>query len=169
MLILFYGDGFWQPDLTRKMIYLSWNSRGLGNLRALHSSCSLIQMYKSNVICLFETLVHEKRIKEIKIKLMIIVLLLIVQEEVEGQSCFGENPFDCRLINFTQNFINMEVHYLDKPLQRFTSFYDFLERNKKKDSWQLCGNLLMIISSLSVSWEVLMISYQTRTKKIRRR
>lgn len=43
------------------MNIVSWNCRGMGNLRAVPNLKDLIRTYKTNILFLFETLVHVKK------------------------------------------------------------------------------------------------------------
>lgn len=48
------------------MNIISWNCRGLGNLRAGPSLKHLVRMYNLVAIFLYETLVHSNKVKEFK-------------------------------------------------------------------------------------------------------
>ena len=51
------------------MSCLSWNCRGLGNSRAVRSLCDLVKSHRPRILFLMETLVHEMKIEELRIKL----------------------------------------------------------------------------------------------------
>ncbi|KAL2947523.1 hypothetical protein AAZX31_20G074800 [Glycine max] len=59
----------------------------------------------------------------------------------KGLALFKKLPYNCQLINFSQNFIYMKIFYPRKPCWRLTGFYGFPERVRRKDSWDLLKNL----------------------------
>lgn len=69
------------------------------------------------------------------------VTIIDVYEKSKGLALFKKLPYNCQLINFSQNFIYMKIFYPRKPCWRLTGFYGFPERVRRKDSWDLLKNL----------------------------
>jgi hypothetical protein len=63
--------------------------------------------------------------------------------------CLWRQPFECNLINYATNFINLEVTKQQQQQQqqqqqhrwRFTGFYVFPEIERRRDSWDLLRTL----------------------------
>lgn len=49
--------------------------------------------------------------------------------------------FDCRVLNYSSNFINVEVSMVGSPPWRLTSFYGYPESGRRRDSWDLLKTL----------------------------
>jgi exonuclease III len=47
------------------MNIISWNCRGLGNVKAVPSIKDLVRVYKPDIIILIETLVHDNKIADL--------------------------------------------------------------------------------------------------------
>lgn len=85
-------------------------------------------------------MVHTKRIEEIKIMLSFYYCFIVDSiGRSGGLALFWRKPFG--LINFSQNFINVEVHHPENPTWRLTRFYDLPERSRRKYSWDLLHSL----------------------------
>jgi len=62
-------------------------------------------------------------------------------EEVGGLAILWKHPFDCNLLNYSTNFINMEVSHPNFPRWRLTGFYGCPENGRRRDSWDLLRTL----------------------------
>jgi len=84
----------------------------LGNLHAVNSLYDLVWVHKLDAIFLFETLVHAKRVGEIKIKLNFDYYFFIDScGRSGGLAFFRRKPFNCRLINlFGVSWVSMVSH-----------------------------------------------------------
>jgi hypothetical protein len=51
------------------MITLSWNYRGLGNLRTIHDLCRMVKYKKPSLVFLKETKLCRKKMESIHVKL----------------------------------------------------------------------------------------------------
>ena len=68
-----------------------------------------------------------------------------------GLALLRKQPMACNLLSFQNNFIDVSVHVPNKVVWRLTCFYGFLERNRRKDSW----NLLRILhGNSSLPWYI---------------
>lgn len=138
---------YWQALATsppRIMTLLSQNCRSLGNLSAVPSLCVLVRSYHVDVLFLCETLVSDSGVEDI-IRVQLGLDFCFVVNSI-GRSgglapLFQRNPFTCHLINYSQNFINVQVQQPKQQIWRLTGFYGFPEWDKQKDSWNLIRNL----------------------------
>jgi hypothetical protein len=60
----------------------------------------------------------------------------------EGLDLLWKYPFECNLINYSANFINVEANHPTLPQWRFTGFYGYLDSERRRDS----SNLLRTLS-----------------------
>lgn len=58
-----------------------------------------------------------------------------------GIAVLWRKSLNCQAINFSSNFINLEIHYQNKGNWRLTGFYGYPERHRRKDSWEMLRNL----------------------------
>jgi len=127
------------------MSILSWNCWSLGNLSEIPSLKDLIHAYHSDVIFLCETLVLYQR--TIRMKFGFDSCFSVnVNGISNGLTLFWKHTFTYSLLNFSINFINVEVQVPRKPCWQITSFYGFSKSDRRRDSW----NLIHSISSFSL-------------------
>lgn len=62
------------------MIVLSWKCRGLGNLHTVSAMKDLTRTHKPDIIFLCETLVHETKVQELKMKLGFEVACVLTEQ-----------------------------------------------------------------------------------------
>jgi hypothetical protein len=121
---------------------MSWNCRGLGNPSAVPTLRDLARKYRLNVLFLCETLVHANRIEEIRVRLGFDASFAVDKiGRSGGLAIFWKHPFDCNLVNFSQNFINMEVVHPHYPKWRLTCFYGYPKNERRRESWDLLRTL----------------------------
>ncbi|MCH83495.1 endonuclease/exonuclease/phosphatase family protein [Trifolium medium] len=96
---------------------------------------------------LCETLVHANKIAEIRIKLGFDVAFAVDRiGRSGGLALLWRNRVNCRIINYSQNFINVEVCSEKWCTCRFTGFYGFPEQDRRRDSWNLPRSLAQDIT-----------------------
>jgi hypothetical protein len=94
------------------------------------------------VIFLCETLVHANKIEEVRIRLGFDASFAVDKiGRSGGLAVLWKHPFDCNLINFSTNFINLEVNHPTHPKWRFTGFYGYPDSGRRRDSWDLLRTL----------------------------
>ena len=129
------------------MSCLSWNCRGLGNSRAVRSSCDLVKSHRPRILFLMETLVHEMKIEELRIKLGFSGKFAV--NSIGHSGCLAmlwDSSLSCSILGFSNNHINLII---SKSIGdwRLTSYYGFPERHRWRASWTLL-RALAIRSSL---------------------
>jgi hypothetical protein len=95
-------------------------------------------------------LVHANKITEIKIKLGFDESFAVDRiGRSGGLALLWRNQVSCRIINYSQNFINVEVSSERWNNWRFTGFYGFPEQDRRRDSWDL---LRWLAHDTSLPW-----------------
>ncbi|WJX96618.1 hypothetical protein P8452_77796 [Trifolium repens] len=124
------------------MSILSWNCRGLGNPSAIPTLRDLVRTYQPDVMFLCETLVHANKIVEIRIKLGFDEAFAVDRIGRSGElAIMWKNKVKCKIINYSQNFINAEISSDSWSSWRFTGFYGYPEHDRRRDSWDLLRSL----------------------------
>jgi len=124
------------------MSIMSWNCRGLGNPSAVPTLRDLARKYRLDVLFLCETLVHANKIEEIRIRLGFDAAFAVDSIGISGGlAILWKHPFGCNLINYSHNFINMEVTHPHHPRWRFTGFHGCPENDRRRESWDMLRTL----------------------------
>jgi hypothetical protein len=96
---------------------------------------------------LCETLVHVNKITEIRTKLGFDAAFAVDRiGKSGGLALLWRNHINCRVINYSQNFINVEVTSDKWSAWRFTGFYGHPEHDRRRDSWDLLRSLAHDVS-----------------------
>jgi hypothetical protein len=91
---------------------------------------------------LCETLVHANKIVEIRIKLGFDEAFAVDRIGRSGElAIMWKNKVKCKIINYSQNFINAEISSDSWSSWRFTGFYGYPEHDRRRDSWDLLRSL----------------------------
>jgi exonuclease III len=124
------------------MSIISWNCRGLGNPRAVPTLRDLARKYRVEVIFLCETLVHANKIEETRVRLGFDASFAVDRiGRSGGLAVLWKHPFVCHIINYSTNFINLEVIHPTLPRWRLTGFYGYPNNERRRDSWDLLRTL----------------------------
>ena len=129
------------------MSCLSWNCRGLGNSRVVHSLCDLVKSHHPRIIFLMETLVHEMKIEELRIKLGFSGKFAVNSiRHSGGLAMLWDSSLSCSISGFCNNHIDLVISESTSDWH-LTGYYGFLEGHRRRASWNLlCA--LAIRSSL---------------------
>jgi hypothetical protein len=102
---------------------------------------------------LSETLVHANKISEIKNKLNFEESFAVDRTgRSGGLALLWKNKLNCRIISYSQNYINVEINQEGKRPWRFTGFYGYPEHDRRRDSWNL---LRMLAQDVYLPWCVM--------------
>lgn len=127
------------------MIILSWNCRGLGNLRAVPSFRDLVRTNKLDVLFLSETLVGLSRIEELRIHLGFSSCFTVeCNGKSSGLALFWRDSIKCNITSYSPNFIDAEVLEDVVGQWRLTSFYGFPESTRRRDCWSFLQTLASV-------------------------
>lgn len=92
------------------MVVLSWNYRGLGNLRAVLTLKDPIRNNKPDVVFFIETLVHSNKIEELRVKLGFDFCFAVDRQgRGGGLAVLWRQQSTCSIQTYSSNFINMVV------------------------------------------------------------
>ncbi|PNX98658.1 ribonuclease H, partial [Trifolium pratense] len=132
----------WQPGLPGLMIILSWNCRGLSTPNAIPNLRRLAQKHRPDVLFLSETLSTSQQLERIRVLLKYDSCLSI---DVEGRSgglaVLWNDKSKCKIINYSRNFINLEVDNSQKGVWRMTCYYGLPERGRRRQAWDMLREL----------------------------
>lgn len=110
----------------------------MDNPRAVLTLRDLLRTYQPDVIFLCETLVHANKIEEIRVRLGFDASFAV---DRIGRSGGLAQPYECQMLNYSTNFINVEVVHEGSPIWHFSGFYSFPDRRRRRKSWNLLGTL----------------------------
>ncbi|PNX81632.1 endonuclease/exonuclease/phosphatase family protein, partial [Trifolium pratense] len=131
-----------QPGLPGPMIILSWNCRGLSTPNAIPNLRRLAQKHRPDVLFLSETLSKSHQLERIRVLLKYESCLSI---DVEGRSgglaILWNDKLKCKIVNYSRNFINVEVEEAEKGVWRLTCYYGFPERGRRREAWDMLRDL----------------------------
>lgn len=124
------------------MSLIAWNCRGLANLRAVRFLKEINNQYRPSLIFLCETLVKEKRIKEVCKAINFAGYHCVdAQGHGGGLALLWKNEGGIVIKDSCSNFIDFEVSNDQVGRWRYTGFYGFPERGRRRESWDLLKNL----------------------------
>lgn len=134
------------------MIALSWNCRGLGHPVAVPFLCELVKVQKPDVIFLCETLSFSNKIEDVCVCLHYDCAFTINCIGRSGGLCvLWKSSANCSTVSFSQNHIDVAISDVDGNW-RFTGFYGFPKRARRRLSWDLLRKLANVIN---LSWVVM--------------
>jgi exonuclease III len=125
------------------MKILSWNCRGLSTPSAIPNLRSLAQGHKPDILFLSETLSKSQSMERIRVSLKFNSCLAI---DVEGRSgglaVMWKDTIDCRVMNYSRNFVNLIVKEKEEEQEwRLTCYYGYPERGRRRQAWNLLREL----------------------------
>jgi hypothetical protein len=83
----------------------------LGHPKAIPSLKDLVRVYKPEIVLLIETLVHSNKIKDLCHVLGYDCSFVVDRDgRSGGLAVLWKSTFNCNIINFSSNFINLQVH-----------------------------------------------------------
>jgi exonuclease III len=121
------------------MIILSWNCRGLGNLRTIHELRPMVREKKPNLMFLMETKLRKNKIELIRTKIGFNNMFVVeCVGKSGGLALFWEDGNNVEVQNFSHRHINAIVHNRVVDVDwKFTGFYGHPDSTKHHEAWQL--------------------------------
>lgn len=117
---------------------ISWNCRGMGNLRAVRVLGDLIRSQKPNFLFLSETLTNGVKIKKLCRKFGFADCWSVdCIGRSGGLAIFWTRSVQCKVIDWSSNHIDVCFMKDDNPSWRMTCFYGLPERTRRRESWEL--------------------------------
>lgn len=114
----------------------------MSNLRAISAMKDITRTHKPDIIFLCETLVHERKVHELKVKLGYGNCLCVDREGMSGGlAMLWKESLDVQVMSYARNFINLEVNEEGIGRWRLTGFYGFPDNSRRRDSWDLLRSL----------------------------
>ncbi|XP_031131674.1 uncharacterized protein LOC116033058 [Ipomoea triloba] len=124
------------------MSTISWNCRGLGDPRTVCEIVDLVSCKKPEFLFLMETKVAQLHAERLRVKLGFDGLYYVDSLGLSGGlALFWRKNCSARLLSYSRNHVDVEVTQPGPICWRMTCFYGFLERGRRKDSWDLLRSL----------------------------
>ena len=124
------------------MNILSWNCRGLGNLKAVLVLHNLVKLQGPTVLFLMETKLDALQMELLRVKLCFKYCFSVPSlGRSGGLALLWNDPAQLTVQSFSQNHIDSHVQVLGGNMWRFTGFYGHPEGHRKRESWALLDKL----------------------------
>ena len=100
---------------------ISWNCRGLGNLRSIQNLREIIRSQRHSLIFLIETLVNDEKIEQLRIQLGFDGKFVVNRVgRGAGLALLWKQSMTCNLLSFQNNVTDVSVHVPNKVVWRLT-------------------------------------------------
>ncbi|XP_074363629.1 uncharacterized protein LOC141704242 [Apium graveolens] len=124
------------------MNLLSWNSRGLGNLRTVRVLGDLIQSLKPIFLFLSETKVDSNKVEDLCVKFGFSKCFAVNRVGPGGGlAVMWKSTMQCRVTDSSNNHIDVVILENNQPAWRLSCFYGMPERERRQDSGDLLRQL----------------------------
>jgi exonuclease III len=108
------------------MKILSWNCRGLSTPSAIPNLCNIAQGHQPDILFLSETLSKNQAMERIRVRLKYNSCLSVdVEGRSGGLSVMWKDTINCRVMNYSRNFINLIVKEKEEEEWRLTCYYGY--------------------------------------------
>lgn len=132
------------------MKLLSWNCQGVGNLRTVRILGNLIKSLNPTFLFLSETLVTSSTIAELCDKFGFADYFAVDKVgRGGGLAVLWKQTMSCKIMDSSNNYINVYFMERNSPSWRLTCFYGFPERTRRQESWDF---LRQIAAKDSIPW-----------------
>jgi exonuclease III len=108
------------------MKIFSWNCRGLSTPSAIPNLCNIAQGHQPDILFLSETLSKNQAMERIRVRLKYNSCLSVdVEGRSGGLSVMWKDTINCRVMNYSRNFINLIVKEKEEEEWRLTCYYGY--------------------------------------------
>ncbi|KEH38704.1 endonuclease/exonuclease/phosphatase family protein [Medicago truncatula] len=109
--------------------------------------------HKPATLFFSETLVHSNKANEFRYMLGFDNCFVVSSiGRSGGLALFWQNSFNCIVLNYSNNHINVEVNDSSRGHWQLTGFYGFPESGRRRDSWNFLRSLS---NDISLPWCIL--------------
>ncbi|XP_074352985.1 uncharacterized protein LOC141692145 [Apium graveolens] len=124
------------------MSFLVWNCRGLAQPRAVRFLKEIIQQLRPNLVFLSETLVKKEKIEKICKDIGFADYCAVdAQGHGGGLALFWKTEGGVTVRDVCHNYIDFEVVNEQIGRWRYTGYYGFPERGRRRESWNMLEDL----------------------------
>lgn len=124
------------------MNLLAWNCRGLGNTRTVRTLKEVIKSHNPELLFLSETLTVSNKIEELSSKLGYSSFYSVDRQGMGGGlAIFWKHNVKGRVVDSSQNHIDIIIKETSNVEWRLTCFYGFPECERHRDSWDFLRTL----------------------------
>jgi exonuclease III len=128
------------------MRIMSWNCRGLGNLRTVRELCRLTKQKKPAMVFLMETKLHKTKMENVCYKVGYPNMFLVDRiGKSGGLALLWNDEISVSIQNFSRRHINGVIENLGRVENwKFTGFYGHPDVAKRHEAWALLRHLASI-------------------------
>ncbi|XP_059431636.1 uncharacterized protein LOC132165159 [Corylus avellana] len=121
------------------MNIISWNCRGLGNLRTVHDLCRMVKEKRPSMVFLMETKLRKVKMEVIRYKLGFSNLFVVdCVGKSGGLALLWGDDVVVDIQNYSQRHINGIIQSPNSNVQwKLTGFYGHPEVTKRHEAWEL--------------------------------
>ncbi|XP_031112052.1 uncharacterized protein LOC116016024 [Ipomoea triloba] len=125
------------------MSILAWNCRGLCNPTAIRVLADLVCSKRPKVIFLMETFVDRRKMEGIRVQIGYDNVFTVGAVGHRGGLAFlWMNTVVLEITGYSTNHIDTKLALdIDKPQFRFTGYYGFPERHRRREAWNMLRSL----------------------------
>lgn len=124
------------------MIFISWNARGLGNPCSVQVLKDLVLIKRPKVDFLMETKVDSMMIEYVRSVLGFPCSFVVNSNgNSGGVALFWKDDNSIRIVSSSSNYIDAIFNFDFLGSWRFTGFYGFPKRTRRRQSWDLIQDL----------------------------
>ncbi|VFQ58504.1 unnamed protein product [Cuscuta campestris] len=136
------GGGFWVPGPPRAMSIISWNCRGLGNLRIVQEVAELVFAKKPDFVFLMETKGARDKAEVLRVKIGFEGLFVVDSVGASGGlALLWRSNRSVNLISYSRFHVDVMVSLEGALPWRLTGFYGNPRRDLRQTSWDLLRSL----------------------------
>ncbi|VFQ82721.1 unnamed protein product [Cuscuta campestris] len=136
------GGRFWVPGPPRAMSIISWNCRGLGNLRTVQEVAELVFAKKPDFVFLMETKGARDKAEVLRVKIGFEGLLAVDSVGTSGGlALLWRSNRSVNLISYSRFHVDVMVSLGGALPWRLTGFYGNPRRDLRQTSWDLLRSL----------------------------
>jgi hypothetical protein len=125
------------------MTILSWNCRGLGNLRTVHDLCQMVKEKRPWMVFLMETKLRKEKMEVIRCKLGFSCMFVVdCVGRSGGLALLWGDDISVEIQNFSHRHINGKIASPNSDIHwKFTGFYGHPDAVKRHEAWDLLRKL----------------------------
>jgi hypothetical protein len=125
------------------MNVLSWNCRGLGNLRTVRDLCRMVKEKRPALVFLMETKLRRKKMEFVRMKMGFPNMFVVdCVGKGGGLALLWDGGVEAEIQNFSQRHINVIIQEPNNGARwKLSGFYGHPDATKRVEAWSLLRNL----------------------------
>lgn len=124
------------------MSLLGWNCRGMANPRAVRFLKEIVNQYRPSLNFLSETKIKKQKMERICKSIHYAGCYVVDAQEIGGGlALIWKNEGGVEIKGSCNNYIDFEVACEQIGRWRYTGYYGYPERSRRKEAWNMIRNL----------------------------